>query len=67
MTGVEHKTPSEAPGILHPVARRRYVSPKRERFPWLLLLVLVGAVYFFWFSPRHRRPPPVQVEYAQKK
>jgi hypothetical protein len=27
--------------------------------------VLVGTVYLFWFSPLHRNPAPVKVEFVQ--
>lgn len=36
-------------------------TPK-QRFPWLLFLLLAGSVYAFWFSPLHKEPGPVKVE-----
>jgi len=49
------------------MSQRRYVVPKRDRFPWLLLLVLGATIFLFWFSPQVRKPAPVRIDYAPKR
>jgi hypothetical protein len=52
-------------GILNRVAERRFVKPKREPFPWFVVLVFFGTVYYFWFSARQRHPAPIRIDYIQ--
>jgi len=35
-------------------------------FPWLALLLLVGAVYFFWVLPYQMGRQPVRVEFHDR-
>jgi hypothetical protein len=44
---------------LRPIDKKK----KKERFPWLLFLALIGTIYLFWILPRQRGPQPVQVEF----
>ncbi|HEY0868322.1 MAG TPA: hypothetical protein VGE01_13135 [Fimbriimonas sp.] len=48
-----------------PVQGKRPV--RRERFPWLLLLAVLGTIYLFWILPRQIGPKPVQVEFPAEK
>ncbi len=44
----------------------KVTTPKHRRFPWLLLLLLIGSVYLFWVMPYQRGDRPVQVEFESK-
>lgn len=41
----------------------RRVRPK-TRFPWVLLVLLLGTAYLFWVLPRQLPDEPVKVEFA---
>lgn len=43
---------------------RSSARPAKRRFPWLLLLLLLGSVYGFWVHPLRHPAPPVKIEYA---
>ncbi|MGV3618667.1 MAG: hypothetical protein ACO1SV_25370 [Fimbriimonas sp.] len=53
------------------MARRRQFSSSysssKERFPWVLFLVLLATAYLFWGLPRQQGPRPIKVEFAEKK
>ena len=54
-------------GILRPVApgdSPNKSAKKRDKFPWLLLLIFLGSLYFFWVLPYQLGNRPVQVEFA---
>jgi hypothetical protein len=38
---------------------------RKERFPWLLLLLLLGSVYLFWGLPYQLGSRPVQVDFVE--
>lgn len=40
---------------------------RQRRFPWLLLILLLGSIYVFWIMPYQRGDRPVQVEFATPK
>lgn len=37
---------------------------RRKRFPWLLLILLLGSIYGFWIYPARNPAPPVKIEYV---
>ena len=54
-------------GILRPVAQGESPNKsakKKDKFPWILLIVFLGSLYFFWVLPYQLGNRPVQVEFA---
>ncbi len=45
------------------MAKRRTIRARREPFPWILFLAVIGSVYLFWFSPKAKHTKPATIEF----
>jgi hypothetical protein len=46
---------------------QQFSSKRKEKFPWILLVVLALTTYLFWILPLQLGPRPVKVEFSKLK
>ncbi|HMS56607.1 MAG TPA: hypothetical protein PKA27_14530 [Fimbriimonadaceae bacterium] len=51
---------------MQPSRPTQIATPKKSKFPWLPLVLLLSSVYLFWILPFQWGEQPVKVEFVSE-